>query len=107
MYIVLARLLFYLSSILPIRYHDSLANEFRDFYATYRYFIVAFIILRYPIWYLAFPWAAVRPPRKKPDFIWFSFLTSFAFIKAYVLAVVTSSISFTGKTPRVHTSVVM
>ena len=45
--------------------------------------------------------------KKKLDFIWFSFLTSLAFIEVYVLAIATSVICFTGKISRAHTSVVM
>ena len=48
-----------------------------------------------------------RLPRKKLDFICFSFLTSLAFIEVYVLAIVTCVICFTGKLSRVHTSIVM
>ena len=38
-----------------------------------------------------------RLPRSNFDFIWFSFLTSLAFIQVYVLAIATCAICFTGK----------
>ena len=53
------------------------------------------------------PFLMERLPRKKFDFIWFSFLTSLAFIGVYVLAIATGAICFTAKIVRVHTSEVM
>ena len=53
------------------------------------------------------PFLGERLPRKKLDFIWFSFLTSLAFIEVYVLAIATCVICFIGKISRVHTSIVM
>ena len=57
--------------------------------------------------YDTLPLLGERLPRKKLDFIWFSFLTSLALIEVYVLAIATSVICFTGKISRVHTIVVM
>ena len=85
---------------------NLIANaEFRYFDATYEYFILMFILQRMKYDTLPFLWE--RLPRKKLDFIRFSFLMSLAFIEVYVLAIATCVICFTGKILRVNTSVVM
>ena len=69
---------------------NFLAKEFRYFHATNEYFIRVFILQWYE--YDTSPFFGERLPRKKIDFIWFSFLTSLALIEVYVLAIATSVI---------------
>ena len=57
--------------------------------------------------YDALPFLGERLPQKKLDCIWFSFLTSLAFIEVYVLVIATCVIRFRGKISQVNTSVVM
>ena len=56
--------------------------------------------------YDTLPFLEENLPRKELDFIWFSFLTSLAFIEVYVLTIATCVMCFTGKILRVNTSVV-
>ena len=67
--------------------------------------ILYFCLLYSGMKYDTSPFLEERLPRKKLDFIWFSFLTSLALIKVYVLVTVTSVICFTEKILQVHISV--
>ena len=71
------------------------ANEFRYFHATNECYKLVFILQWFELQYFAFPMGKINV--KEIDFIWFSFLTSLAFIEVYVLAIATCVICFTGK----------
>ena len=94
---------------------NFLANKFRYFDATNGYFFVFFfsnifyLCLSYrSMKYDTLPFHGERLLQKKFDYIWFSFLTSLAFIEVYFLAMIAICvICFTGKISRVHTSVVV